>query len=105
MSKYNRALGQTLLASIDNKQPIMLSEFEALHQEMKLFGYSGEAKLESDWRMVVSAGNGREWIDQFGDSHPPLTRQDVLAGLSDIQITPENQSRIAQVFREATPAD
>ncbi len=97
--KYSYELGRCLLASIDSKSPVISNELQLLRDQMEKIGTRKE-KLESDFRMIVSAARGTPYSDQFGEAHQPLNRQKVLAGLEQTELVKANLEKLSEVYRE-----
>lgn len=103
-SRYKRELGRCLLISISSKRPFISGELKDLRQQMEKQALITSAKLDSDIRKLKSAANGTVSIDEQGIEYAPLTRDDVLQELKNIDMVDENFRRMAAVLEEVSAA-
>jgi hypothetical protein len=98
--QYNYELGRCLLHSIDSKQPFISDDLERLRAIMESLGFARKSKLDADFRKITSAAKGDVWTDEFGQQYHPLTREDALARLEEMQVMKDNFEKLSEVFKE-----
>lgn len=103
-SQYKRELGRCLLVSISSRRPFESTELKSLREQMQKQGLMAKAKLDSDIRKLKGAANGTATINEQGVEYAPLTREDVLQGLKNVDMVDENFRRMAAVLQEISAA-
>ena len=54
--------------------------------------------IDADFRNVVSSGNSEPYVDEFGKLRRPLQRDEVLAGMKNLEMVKDNMDRIKLAF-------
>ncbi len=100
--QYDYELGRCLLHSIDGGEPFVSNDLERLRQLMETQGFARKAKLDADYRKIVSAARGKIFTDEFGNQYHPTTRQDVLDGFEQIEMVKGNLDKISAALEDWT---
>jgi len=98
--EYNRELARCMLQSIDNgpSHPFVSNEYLALRERLEKTGMARKTKLDDDKKQIVAAANRTVFIDEFGQRFAPPTRDEVLAGLKQLEIVKKNLDRFSAEF-------
>jgi hypothetical protein len=102
--RYHFELGKCVLMAFDTKQPFFSHDLkEAIEQALQI-GFR-QSKIEADLRRIFSSAYQTPWIDEFGKSYHPLTRQEILDGMSRSEIARDNFSKLFSLIKEWTATE
>jgi len=97
--EYNQELGQCLLESLEKRTPVLTAKLKTLQKQSEQFG-TRRARLDSDYRKILSAATGAEWTDESGKRHASISRSQVLAGLKRNQAVKASLDKIVLLYKE-----
>ncbi|ODS29986.1 MAG: kinesin light chain KLC [Candidatus Scalindua rubra] len=87
---YEYELGRCYLISFDTKKPYISEELKWLRKKMESLVSASISKLDADFKNINSAANNEVCIDEYGNEHPPLTREDIFKVIENAEILKTN---------------
>jgi len=98
--RYNRELGSCLLLSVDLGGPVLTQDYERLRKAMLAASGARQSKLDADKALIIATAKGEPSVNEFGETIPVLTREEILASLKSLDIVEKNLDTLSRVFSE-----
>lgn len=97
---YQYELGRSLLFSWDNHQHFTSKRFDELYLEMQQEGVRKQELLQKDKDSIQAAAENKPYVEGADGRKFELSREIILQGLTNVEITKENIAKIIAIEKE-----
>lgn len=90
IQRYNDEYYKCLLNSFDTETTYISDKLKKLRKELENSGNISKSKFDLDFQLLNSVAKDEIWIDDLGQEHEPLTREEILVYAESVEMIKDN---------------